>query len=102
MALQALSVRNELRHAGSLSQNLAVGELDTRAPIQSIIRICSVNRFLRWHERLLIRLLLRSPRVDKVLIVHYGSASPQQCDLTAAQVQQKLLKQQLDRLYHSS
>lgn len=58
-----------------------------------------MNRPLRWHERLLIKLLLMSPRVDKVLIVQYGAAFPGHCSETAALLQQELCRQQLERLY---
>lgn len=103
MALQTpVIVRNEFRHPWSLSQNLAVGELNGRASVESIIRSCSVNRPLRWHERLLIRLLLRSPRVDKVLIVQYGTSHPLACSQSAARMQQDYCRQQLEKLYQSS
>lgn len=61
-----------------------------------------MTRPLRWHERLLIRLLLRSPRIDRVLILQYGRITPQQCDLFAAQMQQEYRRQHLERLYRSS
>lgn len=102
MPFQPLIVRNELSHPCSLSQNLVVGELNARASVESITRAFTVNRPLRWHERLLIRLLLRSPRIDKVLIVQYGSASQEQCDRIDAQLQQKHSRQLLEQLYRAS
>lgn len=102
MAFQALIVRSMLVHTCSLSQDLAVGELNARASVESIIRTCSVNRPLRWHERLLIRLLLRSPRVDKVLIVQYGTGSPRPVARSAAQMQQVFRRQHLEQLYRAS
>jgi len=52
-------------------------------------------RPLRWHERLLIRLLLMSLRVDKVLIVQCGTALPPQCDRFAAQMQLEVRRHNL-------
>lgn len=102
MALQSLDVRNALRHSSSFSLNPIVGELNARAFVKSIIRVCSVTRPLRWHERLLLRLLLRSLRVDRVLILQYRRATSQQCRVFAAQMQLEFCRQHLEQLYRSS
>lgn len=58
-----------------------------------------MDRPLRWHERLLIRLLLLSPRIDKVLIVQYGQSAPELIAAERAQLQLEQCRQHLERLY---
>jgi hypothetical protein len=102
MPFQSLIVRNELCHPWSLSQNLAVNVLNGRASVEWVISPCSVNRFFRRHERLLIRLLIMIPRIDKVLIVQYGNASQVDCDRIYAHLQQEHSRQLLEELYRAS
>lgn len=61
-----------------------------------------MDRTLRWHERLLVRLLLRSPRVDRILIVQVAGESAAERQQNAQQMMRELHRQQLEELYHSS
>jgi len=46
--------------------------------------------------------LLRSLRVDRVLILQYRRATSQQCRVFAAQMQLEFCRQHLEQLYRSS
>lgn len=64
-----------------------------------------MNRSLRWHERLLVQLLVRSPRIDALLILQMPGATAAERNLRAALTLQKLEHQarvdRLEQLYQS-
>jgi hypothetical protein len=58
-------------------------------------------RPLRWHERLLLRLLARSPRIDQILILQYPCAMTAQQQQDAAELQRQIVNHHLEQLYQS-
>lgn len=64
-----------------------------------------MDRTLRWYERLLVDLLVRSPRIDSILILQFPGKTPAERRAKTARMLQLLRHEQeldkLERLFHS-
>lgn len=62
-----------------------------------------MDRTLRWYERLVVQLLLRSPRVDSVVIMQMSGATAAERRVQAARMLQSMSHwqrvRQLERMY---